>query len=469
MSTKTTTTLPGLKGEVIRVKEDDADQLLLAKHFTSTFRHNLAYVPGLGWHQYVKVGGMWVDKNPRIRNALDLLKKKLWPEAMNDERLLKALSRLNNASYQNGVLTIAQEYMARDAAEFDGDPWLLNVENGTIDLHTYDQPTFTLHKHSADLMQMKKARAAYHPELSIKESQWQRFLDQVVPDEDVQEYLQRYVGQALIGEVTEQVLMILLGGGRNGKGVFYGAIANMLGTYAGMATPDLLMNAEAQQSTGAVDLKGQRWVTVSETSEDHAFALSAMKNLTGGDRVKARRMHKDFIEFKPSHSLLMVTNNLPRVKSVNDYAVWERLRVVPFEVQIPREQRDPDLPNRLAAEADVILLWALEGLRAYKAPHADDATRQRGLDDPQIIRDRVAQYRQDEDPIRTFLAERCTEDKGQRTLLADFANAYNMGRSLTDHRSSVAMSRELQARGIVVRAGTGNRRFVYGWALNDGD
>ena len=180
---------------------------------------------------------------------------------------------------------------------------------------------------------------------------------------------------ARLGKVAEHILPILTGTGANGKGTFYKAMLWALGDHGSTVEPDLLMHRQGAHPTGEMDLLGRRLVVVSESERDRRLAEATMKRLTGGDTIRAPRMRQDFVEFKPSHTPLLITNHLPKV-SGDDPAIWRRLRVVPFTVEIPAAERDPHLDERLQAEADAVLAWAIAGWVDY---------RERGLDEPQAV------------------------------------------------------------------------------------
>jgi len=215
----------------------------------------------------------------------------------------------------------------------------------------------------------------------------------------VREFLQRLAGVGLLGVVVEHVLGILTGVGRNGKGVFYGAYGHALGDYATIAEPDLFMHREGAHPTGEMDLRGVRWAVVSENDRGRRMAEATMKRLTGGDEIKARRMRQDFVRFKPSHTPILVTNHLPVVAG-DDPALWARMRVVPFAVVIPPEERDTHLEERLQLEADAILSWAVAGYRDYLD--------RSGLAEPEAVKVATDDYRRDSDAVRRFVDECCT-------------------------------------------------------------
>ena len=214
-------------------------------------------------------------------------------------------------------------------------------------------------------------RGAFTPEAVYSQDDvplWFGFLERVLPDEDVRRYFRAFVGMALCGAVREQVFTIATGTGANGKGVAYNAILHTLGDYGHAADSELFMNAKGSANAASpalFELMGRRFVVVSETERDRPLATALTKQLTGGDPITARPLYGHPVTFRPTHTPLMVTNFLPKIDGT-DPAAWRRIRVVPFDVTVPPEERDPELGAKLEAEADAIMTWALEGWADYQ-------------------------------------------------------------------------------------------------------
>jgi len=363
----------------------------MAYRLAEAYADRLLYVHGLGWHSYD--GRRWLedDRGEATRAVLDVLRAAL-TDSLHDRDLRADVRKCETAAGVAGVLDLASalEPFAATVADLDADPYLLNCANGTLDLHT-----LTLRSHDPRDRITKVTGAAYQPE--SQGPTWAAFLARVLPDEDVRAFLARYVGLGLAGRVIEHLLAILTGTGRNGKSVFYGAVSHALGDYATTAEPDLFMHRQNAHPTGEMDLLGVRWVVISESDAGRRLAEATVKRLTGGDRIKARRMRQDFIEFTPSHTAALVTNHLPKV-SGDDPALWARLRVVPFDVVIPKPEQDPHLGDKLALEVDAILAWAVAGWVDYQA---------RGLDEPDAVLRATERYQADADAIGRFLTECC--------------------------------------------------------------
>jgi len=366
-------------------------QVRMAYRLACAHPDALMFVHGIGWH--VWDGKRWTEDTigGAKQAVLDVLRQAL-ADSLNDAELRQDVRRCESASGVSGVLDIASalKTFAHTIDDLDSDPALLNVQNGTLNLET-----MVLLPHNPADRITKVCNASHNP--GVSSPLWDGFLTRVLPDVEVRDWLARYVGQALYGRTLEHRLAILTGTGRNGKGVTYGALAHALGDYAMAGEPDLLLHRENAHPTGQMDLRGMRWVVVSESDKGRNLAEATVKRLTGGDKIKARRMRQDFVEFTPSHTVALITNHLPKV-SGDDPALWSRLRVVPFDVVIPEEEQDPHLGQRLTDEADAILTWAIDGWAAYQVG---------GLAEPEAVREATSAYKADSDAVGRFLAD-CT-------------------------------------------------------------
>ena len=128
-----------------------------------------------------------------------------------------------------------------------------------------------------------------------------------------------------------------------------------------------------------------------------ALAESLVKQLTGGESIRARRMRQDFWQFRPTHKLVLCTNHKPRIKGT-DHAIWRRIRLIPFDVVIPDAEQDKNLADKLRKELPGILAWAVEGCRAWQAE---------GLGMPEAVQSATDEYRIGQDIYTAFIDERC--------------------------------------------------------------
>lgn len=438
------------------LRDDSRGQLYFAQLLAIAQQDQLLHVHGLGWHHWD--GTRWAEDKGEVhakRAVIDLLKAE-WPNAITDPALRKEIERANTSAGINGILDIAKvlDGIACQVAELDADPWLLNCSNGTLNLRTRQ-----LLDHNPQHRITKITRAAYHPK--TRSDEWNMFLERVLPDPEVRAYLARFTGVALIGEVLEQSFTIGTGEGANGKGTFYEAVLNTLGDYGHTMDPEVLIaNRHADGNApkpALVELRGRRLVVTSETEKEVQLANALMKRLTGGDPITARALRRDPITFDPSHSLLMLTNHLPKVPG-NDPATWRRIRVIPFDVTIPEADRDPQLGARLRDATDAILTWAVAGLADYQ---------QGGMAPPEAVRVATADYQKRSDALTRFLEERCQRNRYSQTLVAGVWKAWEQW--ARDDGSGEMSKRELldelAKRKFPTKAGNYNQKYVVGLML----
>jgi len=292
--------------------------------------------------------------------------------------------------------------------QMDGNPWLFNCRNGTLDLRTAD-----LRPHSREDRITALCPVDYRPDATCPA--WIAFLDAVFAgDLEVIRFVQRFCGYCLTGDVSLALLIVLWGSGSNGKSTFIEVLLGLLGTdYAGKAAPDLLLaKSKGSHPTEKADLKGKRFVAASETADGRRLDEATVKELTGGDTIKARRMKEDFWGFVPTHKLVMATNHKPRVTDGGD-GTWRRLRLLPFAVKFwnpdegpagpPELEADPTLRDKLFAEFEGILAWMVEGCLEWLADN-------RQLTLPRSVDEATKEYKSEENLVERFVVEKCERD-----------------------------------------------------------
>jgi P4 family phage/plasmid primase-like protien len=292
----------------------------------------------------------------------------------------------------------------------DQDHWKICCTNGTLNLKTGK-----LQPHDRQDMITKMIPVAYDPNALCPT--WDAFLERIIPDPEVRIFLQRAVGYSLTGEVSAQCLFFLYGKGANGKSTFINAMLTLLGDYGMQAAPDILLSNKEQRSNGPcpeiAGLVGSRFVATSEIDEGRRLAEGLVKQITGGEPIRARFMHQDFFEFHPTHKLWFSANHKPVIRGQDD-GIWRRIKFVPFTVTIPPEERDPDLNNKLTAEMPGILAWAVRGCLAWSGKDLSP-----GLTEPAAIRAASAEYRNEMDVLAAFLEDCCILDEALASGASD--------------------------------------------------
>ncbi|HET6753776.1 MAG TPA: phage/plasmid primase, P4 family [Jiangellaceae bacterium] len=345
-------------------------------------------------------------------------------------------SRAQTAAGINAMLAMAatEPGIAVAPSALDADPHLLNTSNGTVDLHTGH-----LRPHDpADLI-TKVCGAAYHP--GAEAPKFREFLRKIQPEAEMREFLGRLFGHALPGVVTEHVLVVLYGIGANGKSTLTETVSSALGDYAAPVDPAILLERFSDaHPTGLASLFGLRLAITSETDQGRRLAEATVKKLTGGDEIAARRMRENYWTFRPSHTLVMLTNHKPLIRG-DDEGIWRRLRLVPFDVVVPEDERDGKLPEKLHGELDGVLAWLVDGYMQWKS---------RGLAEPAPVTNATATYRTESDLLGLFLAERTMPNPHAHVRSADLFAAWVewCKRENVDAGTQTAFSRTLQDRGF---------------------
>lgn len=336
--------------------------------------------------------------------------------------------------------------------DLDKDQYKLNLKNGTLDLRT-----MTLGEHRREDLITKLAPVNY--ESTATAPRWLEFLDRIMEgNKDLIGYLQRACGLALTGDAREQCLFFLYGSGANGKSTFLNTILAMMGDYGGQAVSELLMARSSEaHPTERADLAGKRMIATVEIDEGKKMAEAIIKQLTGGEKLKARRMRQDFFEIDQTWKIFLAANHKPIVQG-DDLAIWRRIKLIPFNVTIAEDERDAELQNKLKDELPGILNWCLEGFSQWKKS---------GLGEPDEVRSAVAEYKFEQDQLGAFIKEACftstesTEARCQSSALFDAYVRFSSDKNM----SQTAFSKKMSSKGFSKKMGGDGRMYWLGISL----
>lgn len=332
----------------------------------------------------------------------------------------------------SAMVSVAEsdERIAIRYTDLDADPMKLNVLNGTLDLQTQ-----SLSPHSREDRITKLAPVNYDPTLDCPT--WTAFVDRIMGgNRDVIKFVQRMCGYALTGSIREHVLGFFFGGGANGKSTFLRAIYETLGDYAQPAPRGLIQEKKADSHpTELASLFRARFVVCSEVEPGKPFAETLIKDLTGGDPIMARRMREDFWPFDPTHKLFIAGNSKPVIRG-DDEGIWRRVRLIPFNVQIPIEERDTSLPERLRQEREGIFAWCVRGCADWL---------QNGLGEPKEVMEATAAYRDEMDTTGEFLDRWCAFEADAKTPRQWIRKIYE------EWCAEVGIKRPLEARSFAAK------------------
>jgi putative DNA primase/helicase len=362
------------------------------------------------------------------------------------KKLLGRVRELQALQRRRNVLTLAAAGTGLVGDEWDALKMVLACPNGIIDLKSGS----ILPGRPED--NLKTSCPTEFKGLAEPCPTWEKFLTEVFEeDQELISYIQRLFGYALTGSATLHIIIILWGTGRNGKGTLLETLKAVLGDYAFKAESELLLEQRQPKASGApnsgvLSLRGKRLVWTSETDDGRKLNTSRVKELVGGDTLNARAVYgRRHVEFIPSHLLLLLTNNKPQAPA-SDFALWQRIHLVPFNVAFvtdplkPNQKNaDPFLTEKLKKESSGILAWLVRGCLAYQ---------KQGLKPPEKVKAATERYRQDEDQVGHFLTEGCVTGENCSVKAGRLYKAYQKWCEENGHRylSGTRFGREMKER-----------------------
>jgi putative DNA primase/helicase len=379
--------LPAIRfpGEQVTVEwSEDALSLALADRHKDEWRH----VQKWGCWMYFR-GGRWTidDKNRTLTYA-----RKVCRTAALEADEKKLGSAQTVAAVER--LTRWDDRLAMSVDDWDHDPWALNTPSGTVDLRT---GVWREHKRS-DYITKVTAIAPADTGCPL----FLQFMETITDDKpDLVAFLQRSLGYGMTGVTREHALFFWYGHGGNGKSVLLNTVSRILGEYHTAAAMETFVESHGDRHpTELASLRGAHMVTSVETEKGRNWAEAKIKALTGGDPITARFMRQDFFTFTPQFKLFIAGNHKPSLRSV-DQAIRRRFYLVPFTVNIPKDEQDKDLEAKLVAEWPAILHWLIRGCLEWQRI---------GLAPPSSVTEATEEYLASEDSIANWIADRCVAD-----------------------------------------------------------
>lgn len=329
-------------------------------------------------------------------------RKGLAAHALKSESAQRIRAMIDLARSEEGVPIAVQD--------MDTAPLMLNVENGIVDL-----TTGVLHPHDRSRMMTRTAPVRY--DLDARCPLWESFLDTIMDgDEEVIGFLKRALGYSITGIATERVMFIMHGIGRNGKSTIIETINAILGDYSTRSPSDMLLarKGDAGIPNDIARLPGIRFTFASETGENGRLDEARIKDITSGDTLSARFLHQNLFEFRPQFKIWLATNHKPVIRG-SDKAIWDRIRLIPFNIRIAEADADLDLQEKLVTEGSGILNWLIEGCLDWRGY---------GLFASDAVRNATEGYRSDMDAIGEFLADHCVIDPVGSITAAEMYTLY---------------------------------------------
>lgn len=353
--------------------------------------------------------GKWTDET---RSQMDHVEDELGAIA----RLKLSLSKIRtahrtfarstgNTAKIKAALTEAEVPLAKRVEDLDTKHLDVNTQTGVLRYSvtprpgTYPDVSFVLLPHDRAFRMTKIMQAGHNS--SATAPVFHAFLNRIMPDLAMQQFLQRWFGYSMLGLTHEQALAFFYGMGANGKSALTDLIAKLMGSYAATAKIESLTGQNRRSGGDATpDLIGivaARMVRASEPEKGVQWQEGLIKQLTGGEPILVRALNENFFEATPIFKLTIGGNHAPDIRGMDD-GIWRRLMIVPFDVQIPKAERDPLIVDRMLAEGPGILNWLVEGALSYL---------EGGLNPPSQVSQATDDLRKDADPYGKFLDDAC--------------------------------------------------------------
>lgn len=369
-------------------------------------------------------GSRWIIDKEGLSAKNDA--KKLW-QAMRkyatslsvDESKQKGFDemvyRWGSSRYRSSVVTDARDNGFIKADDLDRDDFILNTNNGTLDLKN-----FNFLSHCASDMLSLKADVDYKPQ--ARACRWDQFVDEIMEgDGQKTRYLQKLSGICLTGYSSIEKMWFLYGSTtRNGKSTFIETIADILGDYAVNIRPETLAirkNNDSRTASGDIArLAGKRLVVCSEPPKRMPLDIAQIKSMTGRDTITARFLHQSEFEFVPKFKLICNTNYLPLIQDMTVFTS-DRIQVISFDRHFDTSEQDLTLKDKLIQEKSGILNWCLQGLRMFY---------DEGLDSPTSVSLATKKYQQGSDKIQCFFDDMLEACEGNNIACKDLYIKYDV-------------------------------------------
>lgn len=394
--------------------DDDFSQAFLAARgdrlrFCPDLKTWLHFTPGEGWRR---------DETGQAYATLLEFARQLVVAGLEEAKTLEdpqsfvaQLTRLKDRRRLDPALHLSttDPRVVVRALDLDSRPEVIGCTNGILDVLNGNFAPF-----DRDVLVTRRLAVAFDPDAQAPT--WERFLSEVQPDPIVRAFLQRLLGSALFGAVRDHILPFHHGTGANGKSTALETVLDLFGGYGAKLTNSLVYSTRngAPPYLELAGLFGARLAIGEENAQGGALAEELLKKITGGDRVKGRFHHANFIEGPASYKVHLVGNHKPLIAGTDD-GIWRRFVLIPWPISIPPERRDPLLRERITREAPGLLNWLVQGCIAWNRD---------GLQIPESCRAITADFRQESDELADFITEKLSKDPDHYCLKGEVYLAY---------------------------------------------
>lgn len=409
------------------VRPSDLSDAGNAEVFAQQVRGRLLWCNALGWlvwdgkrwdpNEHAATGLAITFAQQMLDDALTRFKDSMDPETgkATDEakRYLAHAQRTRSATSLQHFLGLSKAWLHVKAADLDADWYLLNTDAGLVDLRTGE-----VRPHDPDALCTKIA--PFSPS-AAGAALWSEFLATITAgDAELERFLQVKVGSYAFGKILYEGVDFAVGGGRNGKSTLYNALGRVLGDYAGGIDSTILTTDKQNRGAALATLRGKRLVTCGELEEGQRLSVQTLKRIASTDPLTIEEKYRQPETITPSHHVVLFSNFLPRVGST-DNGTWRRISVIPFSATMP--EGDADIPNYadvLATQSGgAILAWIIEGAKLFHRARYHVAP-------PATVVMATDRYKQREDWLERFLAERCIIERDARVRCGELYGEYKI-------------------------------------------
>jgi len=427
-----------------------------AERIAYEYGHVIRYVSGSD-HWYIWDGKRWhIDSKKQIERIANKVLREL--EKSDDEMESKWARSCGKRNIRMNSIKDLMPLVPAEREEFDRHKFLFNVENGIINLRDAK-----LQQHDREFKLSKITNVIFDEKAECPT--WINFLNQIFKnDAELIDYMQRLVGYSLTGDISEQGMYFLVGGGSNGKSTFINVIKNLMGDYGAQTNSNTFIKKKSDGANNDIArLANARFVSAVESEEGEKLQESLVKTITGGEPILARFLRQEFFEFIPEFKVFFTTNHKPIIGGV-DEGIWRRVKIIPFTLNLKPHERDKKLEEKLSLEMSGILNWALEGCIKWQ---------QSGIKEPKVVMDATGNYKAEMDILAPFLDEMCYTDEPKNEAIRieakELYNIYDRWCSQSGERQigNRSFYRMLETKGFGKTKGAGNKTFLTGITLNE--
>lgn len=394
---------------------DYGNSLRFVKHFGEVTKFVSSWKSFAAWD-----GTRWSRNNQvatgyAIKTALLIDKEAM--QAANAQEVIDWGLTSRNSGKLASMLTCVKAHpdIQAEAEDFDTHNHLLTCSNGTLDLNTFE-----LRQCETEDMITCVVPTRYVP--NAKAPLFYKFINRIFDeDEETIAFVQRAFGYSLTGEMGERSLFVCWGeSGTNGKSTLLNVIERVLGgDYCMKLRTETIMETKRSSSGANNDiaaLKGKRFTWCSEPSQFDKLNQNLVKELTGAESLTARFLHEEFFTFTPQFKVWLATNAKPEIKD-GDKAIWNRIKLIPFVVEIPKEDVDTTLPAKLYEEREGILAWLVEGCKMWRS---------HGLGSCAAVDEAVEEYQRENSSIGRFIEEKMERAIGLSVAVSAVYDSYKV-------------------------------------------